>query len=204
MSKIRSVWVLIVHPSDKKVLILKRSATTNNPNLWNFPGGKTDEGEKPRQSAVRELFEETGIRCKPHELVKVPKLFHPVSDTKYYVLFVKTYPRVRYNEESQGFRWEKCEKLYFMKHEFHYKSYIPIAFDLMDKLDKLHAMTHEKSGQPVTAGTDKRGKDKIDKYPQIKGTDLVTQTGVPLTHTSDVIYHEALARLNRHKGKNND
>lgn len=34
-------------------------------NRWCFPGGHIENGETPKQAAVREVFEETGIRCKP-------------------------------------------------------------------------------------------------------------------------------------------
>ena len=30
---------------------------------WEIPGGKIDEGEQPREAAVRECLEETGVRC---------------------------------------------------------------------------------------------------------------------------------------------
>jgi mutator protein MutT len=47
------------------VLLLKRSANSkNNPLKWNFPGGHIDEGETPRQAAIRECEEEAGITPK--------------------------------------------------------------------------------------------------------------------------------------------
>jgi len=33
-------------------------------NKWCHPGGGIDRGESPKKAAVREVFEETGIRCK--------------------------------------------------------------------------------------------------------------------------------------------
>lgn len=33
---------------------------------WSFPKGKLDPGEKFRQAALREVFEETGFWCKAH------------------------------------------------------------------------------------------------------------------------------------------
>ena len=36
--------------------------------LYNFVGGKVEEGEKNDEAAYRELFEETGISCKDIEL----------------------------------------------------------------------------------------------------------------------------------------
>jgi 8-oxo-dGTP pyrophosphatase MutT (NUDIX family) len=36
--------------------------------FWFTPGGGLDPGESVRDGAVRELFEETGLRCDPDEL----------------------------------------------------------------------------------------------------------------------------------------
>jgi 8-oxo-dGTP pyrophosphatase MutT (NUDIX family) len=36
---------------------------------WFTPGGGLDPGESPREGAVRELFEETGLRCDAADLV---------------------------------------------------------------------------------------------------------------------------------------
>lgn len=39
--------------------------------LWAMPGGAFEVGETPAEGAVREAFEETGVRCKPVALVGV-------------------------------------------------------------------------------------------------------------------------------------
>ncbi len=43
-------------------LIGKRPAGTPLAGLWEFPGGKVEASESPRQAAVRECREETGLR----------------------------------------------------------------------------------------------------------------------------------------------
>lgn len=47
---------------DGQVLLVRR---TNPPDagLWGFPGGKIEHGETIEAAAVRELFEETGVRA---------------------------------------------------------------------------------------------------------------------------------------------
>lgn len=45
------------------ILIGKRGYTApNSPNKWNVPTGYVDDGEEPIESAVREVYEETGLR----------------------------------------------------------------------------------------------------------------------------------------------
>jgi 8-oxo-dGTP diphosphatase len=45
-----------------RLLILKRVADTYLGNRWDIPGGSLEDGEDPAQGAIRETFEETGIR----------------------------------------------------------------------------------------------------------------------------------------------
>jgi len=47
---------------DGTVLLVRR-ANPPDAGLWGFPGGKIDFGETIEQAAVRELFEETGVRA---------------------------------------------------------------------------------------------------------------------------------------------
>ena len=44
-----------------KIFIQKRPPTGLMPNLWEFPGGKLQEGESPKEALVREFREELGI-----------------------------------------------------------------------------------------------------------------------------------------------
>jgi 8-oxo-dGTP pyrophosphatase MutT (NUDIX family) len=51
------------------VLFTGRSATLERPARWFLPGGGIDQGEAMAEAAARELFEETGLRVEPDELV---------------------------------------------------------------------------------------------------------------------------------------
>ena len=51
-----------------KVLITKRSLSKPFGGLWEITGGAVVSGETPQQAAVRELFEETGLRALPEAL----------------------------------------------------------------------------------------------------------------------------------------
>lgn len=47
---------------DDRVLLCRMSTDTATPNRWTLPGGGVHHGEHPADAALRELFEETGLR----------------------------------------------------------------------------------------------------------------------------------------------
>ena len=53
---------------ENKVLITKRSLSKTFPGQWEITGGSVISGETPRQGAVRELKEETGLTALPDAL----------------------------------------------------------------------------------------------------------------------------------------
>lgn len=55
----RVVAALIV--KDGKILVCQRTRHQTMPLKWEFPGGKIEEGEQPRDAMRRELEEELGI-----------------------------------------------------------------------------------------------------------------------------------------------
>lgn len=62
---------------DGKVLICQRTRHQTMPLKWEFPGGKIEEGEQPRDALRRELDEELGIDAKIGE--EVARIRHEYS-----------------------------------------------------------------------------------------------------------------------------
>ena len=48
-----------------RILICRRRDDQDHPGKWEFPGGKIEAGESPRQALSRELREELGIHVEP-------------------------------------------------------------------------------------------------------------------------------------------
>jgi 8-oxo-dGTP pyrophosphatase MutT (NUDIX family) len=44
-----------------KVLLCKRSPDQSSPNIWSVPGGGIEDDEMPKDTAIREFYEETNI-----------------------------------------------------------------------------------------------------------------------------------------------
>jgi len=57
---------------DDKLLLLRRASGKLEEHSWGVPGGKIEKEETPKEAAIRELFEETGIHkeliCNTHSL----------------------------------------------------------------------------------------------------------------------------------------
>lgn len=60
---------------DGKLLVTQRKEGSSHGLLWEFPGGKIEEGEEPKQALRRELMEELGIEVKVERIFDV--VFYP-------------------------------------------------------------------------------------------------------------------------------
>jgi len=62
------------------VLIAKRPAGRPLAGLWEFPGGKVEQGEEPEEALIRELKEELGIEIAKADLAPLTFASHAYPD----------------------------------------------------------------------------------------------------------------------------
>ena len=62
--------VAVVAEKDGKILFIKRAVQPAK-GMWALPGGFIEQGESVERAAMRELKEETGIKAKKAEIIKV-------------------------------------------------------------------------------------------------------------------------------------
>ncbi len=60
MAKHFCASVFIINPEDKKILLVKHKKNRR----WTQPGGHIEYDETPEEAALREVYEETGLRVK--------------------------------------------------------------------------------------------------------------------------------------------
>ena len=61
---------IIIRNENEQILLQERT----DRNMWGLPGGCQDLGEDLRVTAIREAFEETGIKLDPNELILIDTL----------------------------------------------------------------------------------------------------------------------------------
>ncbi|GAA0174593.1 pyrophosphatase [Lithospermum erythrorhizon] len=54
----KNVGICLMNPSNKKIFVASR---LDIPDSWQMPQGGVDDSEDPRNAAIRELREETGV-----------------------------------------------------------------------------------------------------------------------------------------------
>ncbi len=69
---------------EDRVLVVQRKPESSRGLLWEFPGGKVEPGEDPRQCLKRELQEELGIEVDVGDRFEI--VYHPYWDVKLLLL----------------------------------------------------------------------------------------------------------------------
>lgn len=66
--------------ADRRILIAQRPVGKPMAGLWEFPGGKVEDGERPEQTLIRELKEELGISVSEDCLAPLTFASHSYPD----------------------------------------------------------------------------------------------------------------------------
>ena len=98
---------------DGRVLLAERPKGRSMEGLWEFPGGKIEEGETPEKALIRELNEELGIDTSENCLA--PFTFASHSYEEFHLLMplyiCRKWKGQIIGKEEQNLKWVKPNKL---------------------------------------------------------------------------------------------
>ena len=98
---------------DRRVLIAQRPEGKSLAGLWEFPGGKLEQGERPEDALIRELSEELGISTKTACLA--PLSFASHSYDNFHLLMplyvCRKWQGIPQPKEHQALKWVRPQAL---------------------------------------------------------------------------------------------
>lgn len=83
-----SGYAVVVRDGAVLLAHLSQAPGRDLPDAWTLPGGGIEFGEHPREAAVREVAEETGLRVEIGEMLGIDSLVHDSGDGKAHALRV--------------------------------------------------------------------------------------------------------------------
>ena len=113
MAKLLLVAACALLDSDGRVLLAKRPAGGSMGGLWEFPGGKLDDGETPEAALIRELKEELDLNVEAACLSPIAFASHDSGDFHLLMpLFVcRKWDGVPQPLVAEALKWVRPQKL---------------------------------------------------------------------------------------------
>lgn len=98
---------------DGRVLLTQRPEGKSMAGLWEFPGGKIEDGETPEQALIRELQEELGINTWSSCLAPLTFASHSYEDFHLLMpLFAcRKWEGIPQGKEGQNLKWVRANQL---------------------------------------------------------------------------------------------
>ncbi len=113
MSKILLVAACALVDPDGRVLLAQRPEGKSMAGLWEFPGGKVEDGETPEACLLRELHEELGVDTWKSCLAPLTFASHAYDDFHLLMpLYIcRKWEGTPHSKEDQALKWVAPNKL---------------------------------------------------------------------------------------------
>ena len=111
--KILLVAACALVDSDGRILLAQRPEGKALAGVWEFPGGKVEQGETPEECLVRELQEELGIQTKIACLAPLTFASHTYDNFHLLMpLYIcRRFEGIARGQEGQAVRWVRPQNL---------------------------------------------------------------------------------------------
>jgi 8-oxo-dGTP diphosphatase len=98
---------------DKRILIAQRPAGKPMAGLWEFPGGKIEEGETPEDTVIREMFEELSVKVTKPCLAPLSFTSHNYQEFHILMpLFIcRRWEGIPVPRDAQQVKWVRANRL---------------------------------------------------------------------------------------------
>jgi 8-oxo-dGTP diphosphatase len=103
-----NVAIGLIYDSSQRILITQRGPTLSMGGLWEFPGGKLEDGETPPIALEREVQEEVGLFILKSNLILEIK---DVERTLYVFLVTQFRGQATIRETQQDLRWVEPQSI---------------------------------------------------------------------------------------------
>ena len=113
--------------NDNNFLIGRRGKDEKSAGMWEFPGGKLEEGESPKECIKRDLKEELNIDAEIGELFSSYTYNYPYVSYELFFFKVNSFFGEPVKSVHDKLKWEKLKNFY--KYDF-----LPGDGPLIDKL----------------------------------------------------------------------
>ncbi len=94
-----------VFEKEGKILLCQRAEGGNCAFLWEFPGGKIEKGETPKEALAREIKEELEVDIETGEVFSEYEFSYPEKDIYFYFIEAKILSGEIKLNVHKDFRW---------------------------------------------------------------------------------------------------
>lgn len=108
---IRADFPLEDGTTEERILIAQRKSPEWLRGLWEFPGGKIEEGESPADCLQRELREELGIECRIGRRVMIIQHCYPQLDVQLEVFEASIVSGEAVAHDHSALAWVRAQEL---------------------------------------------------------------------------------------------
>lgn len=104
MKKVDVVGAVITN-EEGKILCALRSQQMSLPGMWEFPGGKIEQGETPQETLVREIQEELECKIEVGEFISDDTYEYPAVTVRLITYFATVISGVPVPKEHEKLEW---------------------------------------------------------------------------------------------------